>query len=281
VFRGGAIILQRSAPISTTLVTGPADATLLDAASLGLGWEAGFELAANRSLNQQGRSIEARFFQIHSGEAVSTVGTPVSLVGFQGVLSSAVLGVTNHDVTAAYSALLRNVELNVNQQVRDCWTWCLGFRYVNLEDELGLSQGTFFTHRVRTQNNLFGGQVGAASCLWSRDRLALDATAKAGLYFDQATSDYSFRFPAIPVADTDLSAVQNQLSFVGEIGLVGTYRLTDRIALRGGYQLLWIEGVAMAPDQFAAVAPAPNTMAIKTDGGVFYHGAIAALEITW
>lgn len=281
VFRGGAIILQRSAPDSTNLVAGPTSATLIDAADVGLEWEPGFDLVAKRSLNQQGRSIEARFFLIDSGDAVSTLGTPVSIVGFQGILNSAVFGVTNHDAIADYSALLRNFELNINQQVRDCWTWSLGFRYVNLEDELGVCQGTFFTHRARTQNNLFGGQVGAESWLLSCGRLTLDATAKAGLYFDEATSDYSFRFPAIPLADTDLSAGRNQLSFVGEIGLVGTYRLTNRISLRGGYQLLWIEGVAIAPDQFAALAPAPGTMAIEADGGVFYHGVIAALEVNW
>ena len=71
-----------------------------------------------------------------------------------------------------------------------------------------------------------------------------------------------------------------QVSFVGEIGLTGVYQWTDHIAFRGGYQVLWVEGIAVASDQLTAV-DVLSASGINTDGGIFYHGALASIDFTW
>jgi hypothetical protein len=67
---------------------------------------------------------------------------------------------------------------------------------------------------------------------------------------------------------------------VGDLGLAAMVRLISHIVLRGGHQLLWIDGVALASDQFAATAT-PDAFVVTTSGGVFYRGTLCGLEVTW
>ena len=69
------------------------------------------------------------------------------------------------------------------------------------------------------------------------------------------------------------------MAFVGDINLSASVQLTRTIALRGGYQLLWLAGIATATDQLPSISNFP--MVTVTDGSVFLHGATVALECGW
>ena len=45
------------------------------------------------------------------------------------------------------------------------------------------------------------------------------------------------------------SASTNHAAFVGETGLQCKYQVTDALLLRAGYEVIWLEGVALAPGQ--------------------------------
>ena len=64
---------------------------------------------------------------------------------------------------------------------------------------------------------------------------------------------------------------------MGEIGIAGDYRLTDRWSVRGGYRLIWIDRVALATDQLAA-SDFVFARGIDPTGDVFYHGAFVGLH---
>ena len=69
---------------------------------------------------------------------------------------------------------------------------------------------------------------------------------------------------------------------LGELGFMANYRWTDRISLYGGYQLMWIEGVALAPEQldtFTVAGGGPSGIAFG--GSPFYHGANGGLQIVF
>lgn len=281
IIRGGAIFLHRSAPAAFPLVTTATigTPTLIDAADFTFGYQSGFDLSAIRQLNDC-CGVDVRYFQVDSwNETIGPVTTTSSLVRFQNSSNSSVFNIP-HPVSATYDSLLRSAEFNVRRQAGDWLTLLVGFRYINLEESLGANQGTFFSHRVETQNNLYGGQVGAEGLLWSNGCLKFDAWSKAGLYGNDAHASYSFRFPAIPIANIDANTQQTHVAFAGEVGLAGTLQLTDHISLRGGYQLLWLDRLALATEQFG-VSSIPSKMGIDTTGNVFYHGAIASLEISW
>ncbi len=63
--------------------------------------------------------------------------------------------------------------------------------------------------------------------------------------------------------------------------MFGLYQLNDYWWVRGGYQLLWIEGAALASDQVAVSDPFHGHAAIDTNGSPFFHGAIIGLECNY
>jgi len=73
---------------------------------------------------------------------------------------------------------------------------------------------------------------------------------------------------------------ETDASFVGEIDANVTYRLFHGLALRAGYQLLWLENVALALEQTqnnVAAFPAP----INASGSLFAYGAYVGVESNW
>jgi hypothetical protein len=169
--------------------------------------------------------------------------------------------------------------------------WLAGFRYLNLserlhiyaerfQDDTGLESGVY---DIRTSNNLFGVQLGTRLRRWG-DRWGCEAAGKAGLFGNAAQEeqyvldwDQGGSFEKRPLT----SDAGGQVAFVGELNLTGIYRLTDAWNLRAGYNLIWITGTALAPDQldFSGTLPAGNQL--SSSGNVFLHGVSAGLEARW
>jgi hypothetical protein len=227
-------------------------------------------------LNDQ-HSLDFRYFQVDGGnDSIVSAPTIFSFVPFQG--TGAGVGFP-HVVSASYGSLLRSVELNIRREQNDCLTWLTGFRYLNLQESLFLAQTGYFSHQVETHNHLYGAQIGAEAFLGSRGRFGVDGWAKAGIYGNNARFDYELQNLLVP-SPLSLSAQRGAASFVGDLGFSATYRLTPNVVLRGGYQLLWVNGVALASDQFNT-PPFPDSAQVVTSGAVFYHGALCGLEVTW
>ena len=71
------------------------------------------------------------------------------------------------------------------------------------------------------------------------------------------------------------------MGFFGELNLTAIYRLNEVWNLRAGYNLMWLSGVALAPNQldFSAAPDAGNRIA--SNGSVFLHGVSAGIEARW
>jgi len=78
----------------------------------------------------------------------------------------------------------------------------------------------------------------------------------------------------------DATGTTSRTSFVGQIGLKASYRLTEHLAAFGGYELMWIDGVLLAPDLISAASGSEDET-LSCDHHAFYHGALAGLELTW
>jgi len=68
---------------------------------------------------------------------------------------------------------------------------------------------------------------------------------------------------------------------VGELGLNAVYQVNEHFSLMAGYQLAWIEGVALASEQIAVSDPFAGIGGIDITGSPFYHGFTAAAEFRW
>ena len=129
--------------------------------------------------------------------------------------------------------------------------WFGGFRYINLGEELNIiAQGAVpgerrlqHSHRQSPLRWAARGEVATLAGSvrlgggWQgrhlRQRCATDAIG-GGLSFTIRPT---------------VSSRGGQVAFVGEINLSALCRLTDVWNLRAGYNTMWIEGLALAPDQ--------------------------------
>jgi hypothetical protein len=182
-----------------------------------------------------------------------------------------------------YSSQLHNVELN-RWCHRHGRSWLAGFRYVNLDERFNIHASDFNTggsdYSIGSWNHLFGGQIGARLA-GRRCRLSWDITGKAGLFGNAggqrtAIADFDNTFA---LRNTHASATN--VAFVADINVSLSWRLSDVWAVRGGYQVMWVEGVALAPDQLDFTDTPLSSTTVDHSGGACWHGAHVGLAACW
>ena len=197
------------------------------------------------------------------------------------------------EVSVHYTSQINNAEVNRVCCCCSCDSpsccrsveWLYGLRYLNLNEEFAivstdLQEGTS-TYEVHTNNNLFGAQLGSR-VRHCRGRWSWEGTGKVGIFGNAAEqhSDPIVDFPAFVVRPRR-SESGGDIAFVGDLNLTGIYHLDDVWGIRLGYNLIWIEGVALAPDQLDFTNTPTSGSEISTDGGVFLHGVNIGLEARW
>ena len=74
----------------------------------------------------------------------------------------------------------------------------------------------------------------------------------------------------------------NHASFVGEAGLQCKYHLFDNVALKFAYEMLWLQGVALAPGQIQETyTSSPATVsarAVNCSAGALFYGATVGVD---
>jgi hypothetical protein len=166
--------------------------------------------------------------------------------------------------------------------------WFAGLRYLDIGNDLdlvvqrreagGVEQGNY---SVLTGNRLIGGQVGAR-LRSTVDRFGWELTGKAGAYGNSAEQSQSvIDYPNFLLRPFT-SASRNNTAFVGEINVSAIYRLTDALSLKAGYNVIWIQGLALAADQLDFnFANSTGGNGLNRDGGLLLHGANFGLEARW
>ena len=71
------------------------------------------------------------------------------------------------------------------------------------------------------------------------------------------------------------------MAFLGELTLSAAYQLNETWGLRAGYNLMWISGVALAPDQLDFSFTPTSGSQLSNSGSLFIHGASLGLEARW
>lgn len=278
--RAGAVIMQRIRPQSSLLaVNATTGDTLANADDFLFNAAGGPDLSVFYHFDSD-RSLEARYFGIDGWNVNQSFTTP----NIWAIPSAVPILAPPGSATINYSSRLYSTEINLRNVsgFNERWTWLFGFRWVQMDDDLrynidaGASDATV---NYFTGNNLYGAQLGGDVRLWDRGGpFTADVVVKGGVYGNsarQATSIFSG-----PAFTAESSENRGKVAFVGEIGVTGAYQWTDHIAIRGGYQMMWLQGVAVASDQ-VAVANIATGDGLETSGNVFYHGALMSLDFTW
>ena len=276
--QAGTVIMTRSVPHPTGLaVDSSTGDSLLNAENLRYTWEAGPDISIAHSCGC-GESISGRYFRIDEIHA-HTSFTPLS-GSFDIPMSVPLTETPSGDVDFGYTSRIQSGEFNFGHCEGGRIVWLAGFRWLQLQENMSYQFDTSDTD-FNTNNKLYGGQLGMNIRLHDTGgHLFFDGVMKGGVYGNVASNGFSAG------DDTGLSETSHdkrtQVAFVGEVGLEGVYQWTRHIATRCGYQVMWLEGVAVASDQVSAVTQNGfDGSGIDTRGGLFYHGATATIEVSW
>lgn len=187
------------------------------------------------------------------------------------------------DSTATYTSAIYCGEVNLRWERFDRLTLLAGFRMAEL-DERYFAVGTdVFSDLndsvgVNVFNHLYGIQLGAEGEIFNRGGpLRLNAICKAGIFGNSADMNIRRVNPGVDM-DEVLTSRKTHAAFIGEAGLSMTYALTTHLAFRASYSAIWVQGVALAPEQIDVSNF--DTMEAVADlrGDIFYHGGGLGLE---
>ncbi len=277
----GALFMGRSDPNSVPLLLSAAGATKFNAQQMDFNVATGLEIGASRE-TQYGR-VEFRYFQIDGWNAVGN--TPFLAADFEGYVPPAGIGAPGV-ATFQNKSELHSGEINIWRPVSEWLNVSAGFRWAELDDRLEQAfvvPGVTLNFRTDALNHLYGFQVGADALLWMGEKCEISGIAKAGIYGNSA--DQSTTEAVLPVGFSGAGGIRDDgTAFLGELGVKGKWQIKPTINLVAEYRLMWIDGVALAPDQLPHTPspfPAGTTVPRRLDRStVFYSGAFIGLEIT-
>lgn len=271
-----AIFVKRSRPDSRSLALNYTfTAELLNASEFDFDYEWGTRLNVQRSINDT-FDLDAGYFEINDWSANARLPTATTVNVFAPLGPGISLPfVLLDDVIFSYKSDLQSAELNVKNHTSDFVTLLSGFRYVGMNEEYRFSFANGQQlNSLTTENDLFGLQLGAIMTPWDNGRFKMDFVVKGGAYYNDAKST------ATSFGSTTGDG-REALAFFGELGLNFLYRFNDMFAFRAGYQVMLIDGVALASDQAFTHHTLLNTGVVDTNGNVFYHGGNIGLEFMW
>ncbi|HEX4147005.1 MAG TPA: BBP7 family outer membrane beta-barrel protein [Pirellulales bacterium] len=211
--------------------------------------------------------------------------------------SDILVGPFSGSMSYAYSSSLNNAEVNqrILRVAANNWTidTLVGFRFVEWNERFQLNgvnnpadpyapYSYFENIATSTHNTLLGAQVGyGVRRNW--ERLAVQFNSKAALMGNIVNQTYNnlnsslylnngfggavYGFQPVAASSTTLG-----VAGVLDFSAMATYQVTPHFSVRGGYQLLYIPGLALAPSQLAS---------FNHNQGVLLQGPSAGLAAQW
>jgi len=168
------------------------------------------------------------------------------------------------------------------------FNWLFGLRWAGLNETADLNVQTdpgepFSAYSVTTSSQLIGPQIGIKERRqWNN--WAVEGWAKTMLagtflssYADPITS------PLAPGLEYRPAREDNEVGvgFVADLNYSVARRLGEHWWLRVGYNLIWVTGVALAPNQFDFTDTSASGSRLVGGSSVFLHGANLGVEARW
>jgi hypothetical protein len=203
-------------------------------------------------------------------------------------------------MSVRYTSHIDSVELNVRRtwarfNHRIHGSWLSGFRWVKLSEQVhffsdvqphsdpinGVERDAAqANYLAKTANNLYGGQLGAQLGASLLPGLNLSSQIKGGVYGAQGDLN-----TFLTTTSTDGTLVDSgdstDVAFVGEASAYVSYQVRPWWKVRVGYQVLYLEGVTLATENFNAQPGAAGRLPINDNGSALLHGALLGTEIGW
>lgn len=291
------VVVNSAAPAVPVIAAGDPTSTIGTGARLlygmygeeDIGWEVGYlgvyGMSAARAATNAGGSLEA---------PNQTFATQTGLVnGFSArvtdnaSINSIELNMLFHEYDGGFNRRSGRPAQRCDGYDGGHLDWIGGFRWANLQDAavLAIPPGSSpqpSTYGVNATSNLFAAQVGTRGRM-AFERWAVEGWMKIGLAgtaLSQSQSIIDATGPLKPYRQPTSSDTAG-MGMIADMNLSAIYRLSDAWGLRIGYNLMWLTGVALAPDQWDFSPSQTGGTGINGTGSLFLSGANLGLEARW
>lgn len=240
----------------------------------GFDWTAGPDVTIDRR-TASGNIWDARFFNNYES-ATNQFVSPGAFIG------AGFTGPGGTNFLAHYATKLDSFELNWEHPLTDQFLFLAGFRAIDLDDDLVYHLNTTVaTGDYGYRNHLYGGQLGGDWALTGRGNpLQISVVGKAGIYSNSSEGGITQSAGGTPIQS--FLGTGSTTAFVGELDISAAYIFSRHWAIRGGYQLLWLDDLALASDAASRSLTNPALLrTVSSNGDLFYNGATAAIDFIW
>ncbi|MEX2173849.1 MAG: BBP7 family outer membrane beta-barrel protein [Pirellulaceae bacterium] len=160
-------------------------------------------------------------------------------------------------------------------------SYLVGARYLRIHEQFNFLgdvpvPATLNDSQVNTENDLYGVQIGIQGATLLSTRWWIDFDLKGGIYNNQTSVATSFIQNGV---ETGGFVERDRTAWVGDLSLVANWQMTPQWTFRIGYQAIFVNGLALAPDNTLANADlfGTNTARLDDSGELAYHGPIIGL----
>ncbi|WP_437187271.1 hypothetical protein SH668x_000661 [Planctomicrobium sp. SH668] len=138
------------------------------------------------------------------------------------------------------------------------------------------------------RNSLNGAQFLFAYRFFDGDWFNLEGIGKAGIYRNDIKAQVRETVAGTGINDSVyqryFSGNDASAAFAGNLGLKATVGITDYIDLLIGYEVLFLNGIALGPNQVKGISKnitGDSTYKIKNDGSLIANGGTIGLRVYW
>lgn len=235
------------------------------------------------------RHVELTYFGLNhwtAEQGVVSTAVPFNLtLPFQSQVDSNFDGAERF--RASNASDLHSLELNCFVEPCGCHCCVLpfcGIRYFNFHDELNLSivEGNNREGRydIDADNHLIGYQVGGIIDRAVTHRFSWNVVGKVGGYLNLSRQSTLLSADDGATVYRDVTDHEEDLAFLGEVGVNLVYQVSRHVSLTAGYQVLWVDGIALAPEQLDYRTGPDAGTRVDHNGDLFFNGGYVGIRIT-
>lgn len=143
-----------------------------------------------------------------------------------------------------------------------------------------------FTSVTSATNQLNGVQATLDATFLESEYFSIGGYAKAGVYHNRAsgsvTETYQDLQNGLSKYSRSFSDRRDRAAFAGNLGVTGTVFLRENLRLFGAYELMYLSGVALAPDQSGGIQTSianVTSLNLQSNGQALFHGGRVGIEI--
>jgi hypothetical protein len=280
---GALALVPESNARNQTVVTNTDGDTILTTNDLGFDWRVGPSFLLGYRPTPKD-AWEISYFGLHDWSAVRNETSDTNDLQLPGALGTILNFTGASEIQTSYSSRIDNAEINYFWHYDNpAVMWMAGFRYFHLDERFDITSTVTGTgsslYDVRTDNDMGGGQLGVR-LRGGGTRLEWDVTAKAGAFDNSLGQTQTVgNFGSAPIRNTGNH--QADWAFIGDIGANVSFNFCRCWCAMAGYQVMWVDGLALAPNQLDFTNLPSSGTGLDRGGNVFYQGAHVALGCRW